>query len=73
MKINKKTDIWYWKKIKENELEFPIYEFWNQDKSEYYSICIFSQMLDCIEEPTKEAREKYIKIYGYRGGKHEDK
>lgn len=64
VRINKKYDVWYYEKIKLNELEFPIYHFWNENKSECYSVCLYSQILECIKEPTKEARERYIKIYG---------
>ena len=56
----RKYDVWYWEKIKGNELGLHI-KFWNEDKSECYSVCTLSQMLDCLKKPTKEAREKFIK------------
>lgn len=56
--------MWFYNKIQERELEFAVYEFWNEDKSEQYSVCVFSQILECIKQPTKEAREEYIRIYG---------
>lgn len=64
VRINEKYGVWFYNKIEESELEFPIYEFWNEDRSEEYSVCKYSQMLECIKEPTKELREEYIRIYG---------
>lgn len=64
VRISKKYGVWFYKKIQERELEFAVYEFWNEEGSEKYSVCKYSQMLECIKEPTKELREKYIRIYG---------
>lgn len=64
VRLNKEYGVWFYNKIEERELEFPVYEFWNENKSEQYSVCKYSQMLECIKEPTKEAREEYIRIYG---------
>lgn len=64
VRVNEKYGVWFYNKIEERELEFPVYEFCNEDKSEQYSVCKYSQMLECIKEGTKEAREKYIQIYG---------
>lgn len=55
----RKYDVWYWEKIKVDKLD--IYKFWNEDKSECYSVFSLSQMLECWEKPTKEARKKYIR------------
>lgn len=64
VRVNKKYGIWHYEKEISYDVEFPIYSFWNEDKTEKYTVCIYSQMLECIKEPTKEAREKFIKIYG---------
>ena len=64
VRVNKKYGVWYYEKETAYDLEFPIYHFWNEEKTEYYSTCIYSQILECIKEGTKEKREEYIKIYG---------
>ena len=64
VRVNEKYGVWYYNKIEESELEFAVYEFWNEDKSECYSVAMYSQILECIKEGTREAREKYIEIYG---------
>lgn len=64
VRVNKKYGIWYYEKQTSYDLEFPIYEFWNKEKTEYYVVSLYSQVLECIREGTKEAREKYIEIYG---------
>ena len=64
VRVNEKYGVWFYNKIQESELEFAVYKFWNEDKSEQYSVCVFSQILECIKQPTKEAREEYIKVYG---------
>lgn len=64
VRVNKNYGVWYYKKETSHDLEFPIYEFWNEEKTECYSVCVYSQILECIKQDTKEAREKYIKIYG---------
>lgn len=64
VKVNKKYGVQFYNKIEERELEFPIYEFWKEDKSESYTVCVYRQILECIKRPTKEEREEYIKIYG---------
>lgn len=64
VRVNKKYGIWYYEKQTSYDLEFPIYEFWNKEKTEYYVVSLYSQVLECIREGTKEKREEYIKIYG---------
>ena len=64
VRVNKKYGIWYYEKQTSYDLEFPIYEFWNEEKTEYYVVSLYSQILECIREGTKEARERYIEIYG---------
>lgn len=64
VRVNIKYGEWFWEKENPNhDLVFPIYHFWNND-GEYYTVVLYHQILECIKEPTKEAREKYIKIYG---------
>lgn len=64
VRVNKKYGIWYYEKETADDLEFPVYRFWNEEKTESYSVCVYSQILECIKEGTKEKREEYIKIYG---------
>lgn len=63
VRINKKYGEWYYKKEISYDVEFPIYHFWNNN-GECYTVAVYSQMLECCKEPTKEAREQYIRIYG---------
>lgn len=62
IRVNKKYGEWFYEKETSYDLEFPIYHFWNNE--ECYTVASYFQMLECIKEPTKEAREKYIQIYG---------
>ena len=64
VRVNEKYGVWYYEKETSYDLEFPIYHFWNEEKTECYTVCRYSQILECIKEGTKEAREKYIEIYG---------
>ena len=64
VRINKKYGEWFYKKELSYDLDFPIYVFWNKENTEQYSVCKYSQIIECIKEETKENRERYIKIYG---------
>ena len=64
VRVNKTYGEWFYEKEKSYDLEYPIYHFWNKEKTEYYSVCAYHQMLECIKEPTKKDREKYIQVYG---------
>ena len=63
LRVNKQYGNWYYNKIREADLEFPIYEFWNEDKTECYIVALYSQMLEVVKESSKELREEYIKFY----------
>ena len=64
VRVNKKYGIWYYEKEEPNyDLEFSLYTFWNEIKKECYCVASYRQMLECIKEPTKELREKYIDTY----------
>lgn len=64
VRVNKKYGGWYYEKETAYDLEFPCYSFWNEEKTECYVVWLYHQILECIKQDTKEAREEYIRIYG---------
>ena len=64
VRVNKKYGTWYYEKEVSHDLEFSIYHFWNEEGTEGYTVCMYSQILECIKEGSKEKREEYIKVYG---------
>ena len=64
VRISKEYGVWYYNKIVENDMEFAIYEFWNEEGTEGYTVCMFKQINECIKQGSKEAREEYIKLFG---------
>lgn len=63
VKISKEYGTWFYEKEQDEDMEFAVYKFWNET-GECYILGTYRAMIDCIKEPTKEARELFERIYG---------